>query len=379
MSFLAGYNPGGRSWPAAGGAFGAPGDIRSADPRFTLSRAPAFANRPSSLILRSDDALQPGVEPPVVQPASFLLNLPAPVIGAKAMGVRQAVVKNVLPTVPDYQRWFIWQVTVASTGATRTFVARYLQGVAQPLPIVNSLQEWVPLLNQTVQPYAPAGVLLGGPVEVPPGQKVSLAWYLANLGAGMPDADLLPIFAADLTAQKIAIELPVASGAPYGPTDVLILPGMNVVREIFDSGALAAVSTVTRYDLLLNQLIGQPAQPAPWVYTAPRSPGAALVLPICANINGTQTIYVTSNLTQNGGKTVTNTARSIIATMPVNVKPNVNITFNPSVIHWIWSVANESIMQVTVDLLDENLQPINFPFNGLTEIEVAFLYEDSTL
>lgn len=381
MSFLAGYNPQGRAWPAAGGAYGAPSDIRSADPRFTLSRAPAFANRPSSLILRSDDALQPGAVQ-VVQPASFLLNLPSPVIGARALGVRQAVVKNLLPTVPDYQRWFIWQVTVASTGVTHTYVARYLQGLAQPLPIISSLQEWIPYLNDSVNYRIVGGTtFIGGPVEVPPGQKVTLAWYLNELATLTTplDTEVVPIFAADLSAQKIAMELPAAGGAPYGPSDTLILPGMNTVRQVFDPSALASVSTVTRYDLMLNQLVGQPAQLDNWGYTASRSPGTAFVFPLYANIQGSQTVYVTSNLSQNGGRTVTNTARTIIAAMPVDVRPNVNIVHSPSIVHWIWSVASESIMQVTIDLLDENLQPIVFPFNGLVEIEVAFLYEDSEL
>ncbi len=370
-----------RPYNAAGGAFGAPGDIRSADPRFTLSRAPAFANRPSSVICRSDDALDAGGLSGTVVPASFLLNLSAPVIGAKALGVKQAVVRNLLPTVPDYQRWFIYQVRVASTGAVRTFVFRYLQGIVEPLPLCLSITEFTSDVNQSAQyTVNGAGIVVGGTVEVPPGQLVTLQWYISQLAtAPALPADVLPIFAADTSANKMAIELPAATGPPYGATDVVILPGIAVARTVFSPSIMPVTNGSTRYDLLLNDLIGQPAQDIPWAYTAPRSPGAALLLPLYINIAGTQTVYVTSSVTSNGAQTVSNTARSIIATLPVRGEPGAIVQYEPSFVHWIWSVSGESIPQIAIDLLDENLQPINLPFNCLVEIEIAFLYEDSTL
>lgn len=370
-----------RPYNAAGGAFGAPGDIRSADPRFTLSRAPAFANRPASVTCRSDDALDAGGFSGTVVPASFLLNLTAPVIGAKALGVKQCVVRNLLPTVPEYQRWFIYQIRVASTGAVRTFVFRYLQGVVEPLPIALTITEFAAYVNQSVQYTVDgAGVTIGGVVEVPSGQQVTLEWYTAQLQtAPAVNANLLPVFAADTTANKMAIELPVASGPPYGATDVLILPGILTARAVFAPSIMPVTNGTVRYDLLLNDLIGQPARDDPWPYTAPRSPAPALLLPLFINIGGTQTIYITSNITANGSQTVSNTSRSIIATLPVKAEANTVIQYEPSFVHWIWSVSSESIPQISIDLLDENLQPINLPFNCLVEVEIAFLYEDSTL
>lgn len=358
-----------KPYNAAGGAYGAPGDIRSADPRFTLRRSPGYANRPASLMLRSDDALSSSSYD-VVAPAAFLLNMTTPVIGAKAAGVKQAVIRNLLPTVPEYQRWFIYQITGPGFSAPKTYVFRYLATTVSPLPICNTLAEFVAYINASV-PYA---------VEVPPGQKVSLAWYRAQVAAGLvAPAPARPVFAADISGAKVAIELPAPVAPPFNAADQLVLPGLTTLSGLFASGEVAQTNGVSRFDLTLNSLIGQPAEAEDWDYTAPRSPNPALLLPLFANINGSQTVYVTSNVTANGAQTVSNVARSIIAAIPVNVQPNVNIVYIPAVIHWIWSVSAESIQQITIDLLDENLQPIVLPFNTVVEVELAFLYEDSTL
>lgn len=359
-----------RPYNAAGGAFGAPSDIRSADPRFTLRRSPGYANRPASVLLRSDDALTSSSYD-VVAPASFLLNMTTPVIGAKAAGVKQAVIRNLMPTVPEYQRWFVYQITGPGFSVPKTYVFRYLANLVSPLPICNTLTEFVSYVNASVA-YA---------VEVPPGQKISLAWYTAQVVAGsFAPAAARPVFAADIAGAKVAIELP---GPPLVPpfnvADQLVLPGLTKLGTLFAAGEFAKTNGVERPDLTLNSLLGQPAEAEDWDYTAPRSPGTALLLPLFANINGSQTVYVTSNVTSNGAQTVSNVARSIIAAIPVNVQPNINIVYIPAVIHWIWSVSSESIQQISVDLLDENLQPIVLPFNTVVEVELAFLYEDSTL
>ena len=358
-----------RPYNAAGGAYGAPGDIRSADPRFTLARSPGYANRPASVILRSDDALTSTVYD-VVAPASFLLNMTTPIIGAKAAAVKQAVIRNLVPTVPEYQRWFFYKISGPGFSTPKNFVFRYLANLVSPLPICNTLAEFVTYLNASTA-YA---------VEIPPGQSVTLAWYTAQVAAGaVAPVDARPVFAADISGAKVAIELPIATIAPYNAADVLILSGIQSISTLLNAGAIVKTNAVLRYDLTLNTLIGQPAETEDWDYGAPRSPGAAMLLPLFANINGTQTVYVTSSVTVNGAQTVSNTARSIVANIPVNVAPNNNIVFMPQSLHWIWSISSESIQQIAIDLLDENLQPIVLPFNTVIEIELAFLYEDSTL
>ena len=358
-----------RPYNAAGGAFGAPGDIRSADPRFTLSRAPAFANRPASLIARSDDALASSFYS-VVAPASFLLNLGAPIIGAKAVGVKQAVIRNLIPTVPDYQRWFFYRIVGPTVD--QMYVFKYLYNTAQPLPICLTNDEFVTYINAST-PFA---------VPVPAGTKVTEAWYAAQIAAAnVAPVASRPIFAVNVDSGKMGIELP-ALGAPLAPfnaADKLVLPGINAVQAYVDDSLVAITNGVRRYDLTLNAIIGQPSETADWPYTAPRSPGAALQLPIFIDINGSQTVYVTSNITSNGAQTVSSVARSIIANISVDREPGGRIVYMPQVIHWIWSVSSEGIAQVTIDLLDENLQPIVLPFNVVVEIELAFLYEDSTL
>jgi hypothetical protein len=357
----------GRMWNSAGGRFGAPTDIASADPRFTLTRAPGYANRPSSLILRSDDALNSGTVGPnnVIAPANFQLALTAPIIGAKAVGVKQAVIRNLIPTVAFYQRWFGY--TVVDAGVSKVFVFRYFplntNGV---LPVVLTQTEFATYLNESAA-YA---------VEVPAGQLVTLNWYNAQLAAGAYTSVYNLIFATTGT-DKMALSL--SNAAPAG--SFALLWGQLQVSAYMAPIELAQVGGVRRYDLMLNNLIGQPATYKSWDggEVVRVAEGPALVLPEFANINGTQTIYVTSNITANGAQTVSNTSRSIIAVIPVKVEPNQNIVHEPSFIHWIWSVSGEAINEVNIELLDEDLQPINLGFNVLTEIELAFLYEDSRI
>lgn len=356
----------GRSWNASGGQFGAPTDISAPDPRFTLTRAPGYANRPASVVLRSDDALATGFAT-VVSPASFQLALTTPIIGAKAVGVKQAVVRNLLPTVPDYQRWFLYQVYDAGTATTRTFVFNYLYGTSLPLPIVLTQVEFAQYLNDST----------AFTVEVPSGQQVSEVWYQNAIAAGATAAaaNFRLVFASTST-DKMALSL--VNAAPVGSYATLC--GLTLVKAFMNPLTLPLVGGARRYDLMLNNLVGQPGTEANWPYVIVRvAAGPATVLPEFANINATQTVYVTSNISSNGAQTVSNTSRSIIAVMPVKVQPNENIVHEPSFIHWIWSVSGESINEINVDLLDEDLQPINLPFNCLVEIELAFLYEDSRI
>jgi len=356
----------GRSWNGAGGRFGAPTDIASADPRFTLTRAPGYANRPASVILRSDDALATngGAPAATVSPASFQLTFTAPIIGAKAVGVKQAVIRNLLPTVPEYQRWFGYNVYDAGTATTRQFVFRYLPVTPAPLPLVLTQVEFAQYLNDSAA-YT---------VELPAGQQVTTNWYNAQVAAGAVAPTFQLTFASTGT-DKLALSL--AAAAPAG--SFATLWGLTQVGTYMAPLELPQVGGQKRYDLMLNNLIGQPAGADVFYNPIARPVLPATVLPEFANINGTQTVYITSNVTSNGAQTVSNTSRSIIAVVPVKVQPNENIVHEPSFIHWIWSVSGEAINEVNIDLLDEDLQPINLPFNVLVEIELAFLYEDSRI
>lgn len=355
----------GRSWNASGGAFGAPTDISAPDPRFTLTRAPGYANRPASVVLRSDDALATGFAT-VVSPAAFQLALTTPVIGAKAVGVKQAVIRNLLPTVPEYQRFFLYRVYDAGLATFRTFVFRYLDEERIPLPLVLTQTEFAQYLNDST----------AWTIEVPPGQRVSSGWYQTQVASGATAATVnYRLIFASTGTDKMALSL--VNAAPVG--SYAELAGLTFVQATMDPLTLPLVGSVRRYDLMLNNLVGQPATEANWGSIVRVAAGPALVLPEFANINSTQTVYVTSNITSNGAQTVSNTSRSIIAVIPVKVQPNENIVHEPSFIHWIWSVSGESINEINVDLLDEDLQPINLPFNCLVEIELAFLYEDSRI
>jgi hypothetical protein len=288
------------------------------------------------------------------------------VIGAKAVGVKQAVIRNQLPTVPEYQRWFGYSVYDASVPVVRQFVFRYLgDDLDGILPIVLTQAEFATYLNQSAALA----------VEIPAGQQVTLNWYNAQLTAGAATTTFNLVFASTGT-DKFALSL--VNAAPVG--SYASLWGQRSVEIYMAPTELAQVGGIRRFDLMLNNLIGQPATVALWRPLIARvAAGPAMVLPEFANINGTQTIYITSNVTQNGAQTVSNTSRSIIAVVPVKVEPNQNIVHEPSFIHWIWSVSGEAINEINIDLLDEDLQPINLGFNVLVEVELAFLYEDSRI
>jgi hypothetical protein len=146
-----------------------------------------------------------------------------------------------------------------------------------------------------------------------------------------------------------------------------------------NAGLVFAPGTLVnnRRDLTLDTLLGIPAEPSPPV-TLVRSTGA-IVFNEPAVFDGTQSIYVTINVTSSGATTAANTTPSLLGIVGTNnVAKGQTITWLAAFPHWIWQVA-PAIQEMVVTLLDENLQPFDLPFSCLVEIELALLYADSTL
>lgn len=346
-------------WNPSGvaGGFGAPHQIGSAVPRNTISRTLGFAERPSALVIRSDDAAYVAGATDVVAPSRFDVVLRQPILEVKALALRAVTFRNLIPNVPTYQRYFYYTVN------GRRFVFRYGQYSASgALEVAREITDFVVYLNQSA-------VFV---VEVPAGTQMSDAYYNANVRNINNVADpLYPYmlqFAANSTTGRIGASLNTLVGLAG---DACTIGGLENVPLIF------ARAAYVRPDLMLNSLCGVPSTPAPPIAFV-RSAGAQTFLEP-PNLLGSQSVYVTINVTSSGETTVAHNTASILGYMSTgNVPKGGIVNFAAAFPHWIWQVA-PAMQELVVTLLDENLQPFDLPFNCLVEIEVALLYSDSTL
>jgi hypothetical protein len=74
------------------------------------------------------------------------------------------------------------------------------------------------------------------------------------------------------------------------------------------------------------------------------------------------------------GTYTSNGFRNILQTIPVSVPTLGLITYQSSQRHYIYSVP-KTIGTITIELLDDNLQPINLPENAQTEFEIGVVYK----
>jgi hypothetical protein len=346
-------------WNPAGvaGGFGAPLSIGSAPARNTISRTLGFAERPSALIIRSDDGAFGVSATQIVAPSRFDVVLRQPILEVKAMALRSVTFRNLIPNVPSYQRYFYYTVN------GRRFVFRYGQySPAGNLEVARELTDFVTYLNQS------ASYL----VEVPAGVQMTDFYYDANvrfIAPADPLYQFLLEFAVFSTTGRIGVSL---LASPVGnPGDVCTIGGLENVPLIF------APSAYIRPDLFLNSLLGVPSTPTAPI-TLVRSGGAVSFFEP-PNIVGSQSIYVCINITSSGETTAAANTASILGYMSTgNVPKGGIIAYQSPFPHWIWQVA-PAIQELVITLLDENLQPFDLPFNCLVEIETAFLYSDSTL
>lgn len=307
-------------------------------------------------MLRSDDAAFAAGAGAVVQPSRFDLVLKQPVLDTKAMCLRSVTMRNLIPNVPSYQRYFYYTVN------NRRFVFKYGNNTDTVLTITRELTDFVDQLNASSLYIC----------EVPVGVLLTEEYFVANAQLVNPASSLWEFhltFAADGTTGRIGAALP---GGVYGsPTDVCTIGGLSLVPTIFSP------LLYVRADLTLNTLCGVPSTSAPPIVFQ-RSAGAASFLEPAA-INGSQSVYVSINLTSSGITTASNTTPSLLGYFSTanTVKGDV-IAYQAPFPHWIWQVA-PAIQEIIVTLLDENLQPFDLPFNCLVEIELALLYSDSTL
>ncbi len=291
----------------------------------------SFASRPSRIFIRSDDAID---RAGTGTPSNFVLPLVENILDAKAVQLLGCRIPNVMPQVPDYQRYFVYQVG----GQYRAFMLDH-----------NVPYSWEYYADYTA---LAAQLTLDAGFWIPyVGVPLTRADFVAAV-AQVPDVS----FAVNAGTRKI--EMTNLNAAPVTLASEAVVQGLFRVGEI-----------VKPY-LYLNFLLGYETRPS---LVPTIAPAGIYDPPSFANLIPTQTIYIATNMVMNGTYT-SNGQRNILQTIPVDVPTLATIVYQSSQRHYIYSVP-QTIGTITIELLDENGQPIYLPENAQTEYEIGIVYE----
>jgi hypothetical protein len=295
----------------------------------------SYASRPSRIFIRSDDAID---RAGTGTPSNFVLPLIENILDCKAVQLLSCRIPNALPQIPDYQRYFIY----SAGGQLRAFMIDhnvlysqryYADYTALAAQLTIDAAYWIPYT----------------------GTQLNRASFMAAV-AQPPDVS----FAVDPVTRKILMTN--ISGVP-----------IQLGSELDFQNIIVPAEVVKNY-LYLNFLLGYETRPAVIATLPPLAPAAVYTPPSWANLVPTQTIYIRSNLVMNGTYT-SNGTRNILQTIPVLVPSLGIINYQSSQRHYIYSVPS-TIGTITIELLDDNGQPIFLPENAQTEFEVGCIYED---
>jgi hypothetical protein len=295
----------------------------------------SYASRPSRIFIRSDDAID---RAGTGTPSNFVLPLIENILDCKAVQLLSCRIPNALPQIPDYQRYFIY----SAGGQLRAFMIDhnvlysqryYADYTALAAQLTIDAAYWIPYT----------------------GTQLNRASFMAAV-AQPPDVS----FAVDPVTRKILMTN--ISGVP-----------IQLGSELDFQNIIVPAEVVKNY-LYLNFLLGYETRPSVIATLPPLAPAAVYTPPSWANLVPTQTIYIRSNLVMNGTYT-SNGTRNILQTIPVLVPSLGIINYQSSQRHYIYSVPS-TIGTITIELLDDNGQPIFLPENAQTEFEVGCIYED---
>lgn len=359
------------------------GTIANAGPQYKISRMAGFAQRPSSLVVRSDDSVTP-VTAGDLNSAAFSVPLKEPIVDVEAMCLKTFNCRNLLPPIPSYQGWYVYGVQAGAN----YYVAIFKWGAAFNLP--EDVQSMPPVLNVTqfcerLSADAEYALLLPSDAQWRPlpGPQFSPDYYAAYVQDALDNPSYVPQYPLEFGVSPDGT-IAVQGNAANGTVQYALL-GSFVAGSVIGS-------TLVRNDLTLNALVGQEtllgntaffntpqgSNPAP-------TPGSFGYLGVYENtefpkFDGSQSIYVCCDITSSGCLLAKNRGKPVIAVVPLaNTPYGAYITYMAqSTTSWI-SQVSQYFQDIRVELLDENLQPLDLPFNTLVEIEIAFLYADSRL
>lgn len=298
-----------------------------------LSNALSYASRPSRIFIRSDDAID---RAGTGTPSNFVLPLIENILDCEAVQLLSCRIPNAIPQIPDYQRYFVYK----SGTQLRAFMIDhnvlysdryYTDYTALAAQLTIDAAYWIPFT----------------------GAKLSRASFMAAV-AQAPDVS----FAVDTATRKILM------------TNISAQP-VSLGSEADFQNIIVAQEVIKNY-LYLNFLLGYETRPAVIAALFPLAPAAVYTPPSWANLVPTQTVYIRSNLVMNGTYT-SNGTRNILQTVPVSVPTLGIITYQSSQRHYIYSVPS-TIGTITIELLDDNGQPIFLPENAQVELEIGMVY-----
>lgn len=293
----------------------------------------SYASRPSRIFVRSDDAID---RAGTGLPSNFVLPLVENILDAKAVQLLSCRIPNVMPQIPDYQRYFVYEVG----GQYRAFMIDH--------NVAYSFRYYPDYTALAAQLTIDAGYWI--PYTGTPLTRADFVAAPLN-GAG-PDVS----FAVDPITRKLLLTN--LNAAP------LTLAPESIVQGLFQTGEI-----VKPY-LYLNFLLGFETRRG---FVPTIAPAGVDTPPSFANLIPTQTIYIATNMVMNGTYT-SNGQRNVLQTIAVDVPTLSTIVYQSSQRHYIYSVP-KTIGTITIELIDENGQAIFLPENAQTEFEIGIVYD----
>lgn len=304
----------------------------------------SYASRPSRIYIRSDDAID---RAGTGTPSNFVLPLIENIIDCKAVQLLSMRIPNAMGQIPNYQRYFIYKITISGTPQYRAF-----------------------MIDHNVD-YSDR--LYGNYTTLASRLTTDAAYWIPYNGTPLKHSDFMAA-----TAQPADLSFTVDPATNKILCTAVGLSGSDTIQlgSETDFQTIIVPQEVVKNYLYLNFLLGYETRPLVLASLPPlnNSTNTTYTPPSWANLVYTQTIYVQTNMVMNGTYTSDGT-RNILQTIPVTVPPLAIIAYQSSQRHYIRSVP-DTIGTITIRLLDENGQPIYLPENAQVELEIGCLYEE---
>ena len=306
----------------------------------------SYANRPSHLYIRSDDAIDLRT---TGSPSNFQLPLVENILDARAAQLLQAQIPLVIPQIPNYQRFFVYIVpNVLGFGGIeyRAFMLDHSTAQESYLYYAD-YQALVTQLN------IDAGFYLS---YVPTSATSSPNWTY-------PQFALAPGQSPDVsfTYQASTRQITMTNLR----TIPLTLANESQVQPLFLSGIIRKAYLYLNFLLGFDTLASQ---------ITPIPSGATYIPPSFAKLQPTQTIYVRANFVMNGSQD-SSQIKNTLAAIPVNVPTLALVEYVSTQRHYTFAVP-PTIGAIEIALYDDNNQPLDLPENAQTCFDIGFVYDE---
>ena len=295
----------------------------------------SFANRPSHLYVRSDDAIDLRT---TGSPSNFQLPLVENILDAKAAQLLSAQIPLAIPQVPNYQRFFVYKTSPttfkafmldhSNAGISYLYLPNYPSVVTQLNVDRDYTLTWTPGTQWTYADFAAAG-------------------------SSAPDVS----FSLDTTTRKILM-----TNVSAGP---ITLASETEVQSLFAPGI------IRKPYLYLNFLLGYDTLPS---QVPTLAPSQTYTPPSFVKLAPTQVIYIRANFVMNGSQD-SSQIKNVLAAVPVPVPTLAVVEYQSTQRHYTFAVP-PTIGAIELSLYDDNNQPLNLPENAQTCFDIGFVYEE---